>query len=95
MIWIAVRAFSGWVVARLNREHAAVSVLIFAGSVLLWKIRVLPWTFHLLAATSDPRYSREVVSELMSIIVPFASILLGGLWRARSVPRSRQAVSAT
>jgi hypothetical protein len=82
IIWIAVRVFSGWVVARLSREHATATVLVFAGSVLLWKSQVLPWTFHLLAG--DPRYRPEVVSELMSIIVPFASILLGGLWSARS-----------
>jgi hypothetical protein len=91
IIWIAVRAFSGWVVARLSREHATAAVIIFAGSVLLWKIRVLPWTFHLLAGTGDPRYLREVVAELMGIIVPFASILLGGLWGARSVPSSQPA----
>jgi hypothetical protein len=37
----------------------------------------------LLAGTGDPRYLREVVAALMGIIVPFASILLGGLWSAR------------
>jgi hypothetical protein len=95
MIWIAVRAFSGWVVARLNREHATATVLVFASSVLLWKSQVLPWTLHLLAATGDPRYRLEVVTELMSIIVPFASILLGGLWIARRALLSTQSVSAT
>ena len=95
IIWIAVRAFSGWVVARLNREHAVATVLLFAGSVLLWKMQVLPWTFHLLAAPGDPRYYREVLSELMSIIVPFVSILFGGLWIARRALLSAQPDSAT
>jgi hypothetical protein len=90
IIWIAVRAFSGWVVARLSREHATVAVIIFAGSVLLWKSQVLPWALHLLAATGDPRYMREALSELMGIIVPFASILLGGLWSTRTAFLSTQ-----
>ena len=81
MIWIAVRAFSGWAVARLNRENATATVILFAGSVLLWKGRVLPWTFHLFGGAGDPRYLREIVAELLGIVVPFVSILLGGLWR--------------
>lgn len=95
IIWIAVRTFSGWVVARLNREHTVATVLLFAGSVLLWKMQVLPWTFHLLAAPGDLRYYREILSELMSIIVPFVSILFGGLWIARRSLLSAQPASAT
>ena len=85
-IFIAVRAFSGWVVARLSRDHAAETVVVFAVSVLLWKAQVLPWMLHLLRADGDARYRLEFVSELMGIIVPFASILLGGLY-ARTMRR--------
>ena len=94
IIWIVVRMFSGWVVARINREHAAGTVLVFAGSVLLWKAQVLPWTLHLLVTADDPRYRLEILSELMNIIVPFASILLGGLWGARMKCRSAQPARA-
>jgi hypothetical protein len=93
IIWIAVRVFSGWVVARLNREHAHGTVFVFACSVLLWKAQVLPWTLHLLLTADDPRYRLESVNELMSVIVPFCSILLGGLWGTR-VRVSAQPASA-
>ena len=93
-IWIAVRVFSGWVVARLSRDHAVETVLVFAVSVLLWKLQALPWMLHLLRASGDARYRLELVSELMAIIVPFASILLGGMC-ARTMRRSVQLPSAS
>jgi hypothetical protein len=81
MIWISVRAGSGWLVARLHREHATAMVLAFSGSVLLWKLQLLPWTCHLLVdAVNDPRYRGELLGELMTMILPSVSILLGGLW---------------
>lgn len=77
---LAVWAGSGWLVARLHRDRATTMVLAFSLSVFLWKLQTLPWTCHLaLDAIADPRYRLELLTELMSIILPPVCTLLGGL----------------
>jgi hypothetical protein len=84
--WIArlsVWAGSGWLVARLHRDHATTMVLAFTASVFLWKLQILPWTCHLVVdAIGDPRYRLELLTEMMGIILPPLCILLGGLFGA-------------
>jgi hypothetical protein len=82
IIWLSVRAASGWIVARSHREHQTAMVLIFSASVLLWKLQILPWTFSSLVADAigDSRYAPYIVSNLTSVILPPVCILIGGLW---------------
>jgi hypothetical protein len=84
IIWLSVRAASGWIVARFHREHQTSMVLIFSASVLLWKVQILPWTFSSLVvdAIGDSRYARYIVGNLASVLLPPACILIGGLWNA-------------
>ena len=84
VIWLSVRAASGWIVARFHREHQTAMVLIFSASVLLWKIPMLSWIFSSLVvdAFGDSRYAPYIVSNLASVILPPVCILLGGLWSA-------------
>jgi hypothetical protein len=75
-------AISGWIVARLHREHKTTMALVFAVSVLLWK---LPWLYTLLVDTlSNARYRPYLLNEFLDLILTFVSISLGGLWCARS-----------
>jgi hypothetical protein len=84
IIWLSVRAASGWIVARFHREHQTAMVLIFSASVLLWKVQILPWTFSSLVvdAIGDSRYARYIVGNLASVLLPPVCILIGGLWSA-------------
>ncbi len=83
--WVAC----GWVVARLDRENAPKIVLVFAASVLLWKLQILPWTWHLaVIGMGNPRYRLELVAEVMSIILPPLFALAGGVLAARAQPQS-------
>ena len=76
---------SGWLVARLHREHATTMVLAFATSIVVWKLQILPWTCHLTVdAIGDARYRFELVAELMGIILPPVSSLLVGLSDSRA-----------
>lgn len=93
IIWLSVRFGSGWIVARTNRTHAIGMVLAFSASVLIWKLQRLPWTFHLLLDTSDnPRYFPQLIFELMSMFLPSACIVLGGLLAS---PMKREPLTQT
>jgi hypothetical protein len=87
-IWLIVSctawAVIGWIVARIHREHQTTMVLVFAVSVLLWK---LPWLYTLLVDTlSNVRYRPYLLNEILELILTFVGILLGGLWCAPSKP---------
>jgi hypothetical protein len=82
IIWLSVRAASGWIVARLHREHRAAMVLTFSASVLLWKLQTLPWILSnlIVDAIGDSRYAPYIVTNFASVILPPVCILVGGLW---------------
>ena len=85
IIWLSVRAASGWIVARLHRGHQTATVLLFAASVLLWKLRMLPLIYNLvLDAVGDSSFLHYLPSRFASMILPPVSILVGGLF---GVPR--------
>lgn len=80
--WVPVTAASGWIVSRLHRQHRNL-VLLFSVSVLLWDLRDLPWICALVAdSLGNSRYVPYLLSDLASLIIPPAGILLGGLWGA-------------
>jgi hypothetical protein len=80
IIWLSVRAASGWLVARLHRGHQTAMVLLFSASVLLWKLRMLPLTCTLvLDVFSDSSFLHYLPSQIASMILPPISILAGGL----------------
>lgn len=81
IIWLSVRAASGWIVARLHRGHQTAMVLLFSASVLLWKLRMLPLTFMLVGdAVGNSIFFPYLASRLASIILPPVSVLVGGLF---------------
>jgi hypothetical protein len=81
IIWLSVRAASGWTVARLHRGHQTAMVLLFSASVLLWKLRMLPLTFMVVGdAFGNSIFFPYLASRLASIILPPISILAGGLF---------------
>lgn len=81
IVWLSVRAASGWIVARLHRGHQTAMVLLFSASVLLWKLRMLPLIYHLaLDAVGDSSFLHYLPSQLASMILPPVSILAGGLF---------------
>jgi hypothetical protein len=84
IIWLSVRAASGWIVARLHGEHRIAMVLTFSASVLLWKLQTLPWIFSNLVvdAIGDSRYAPYIVANFASVLLPPVFILVGGLWGA-------------
>lgn len=85
IIWLSVRATSGWIVAKLYRAHATAMVLVLSASVLIWKLQDLPWTCHLvLDAVSDRRYLPTLIAGLMSMFLPSIFVVLGGLLAVRS-----------
>jgi hypothetical protein len=99
LVWWILRlsawAGSGWVVARLHRNHATTMVLAFTVPVFLWKLQILPWTCHLVVdAMVEPRYRLELLAELMGIVLPPTCTLLGGLSTA-SAERQPDAQVAT
>jgi hypothetical protein len=87
--WVQVRpgyawvsfggSVSGWIVGRLHRPHSASMTLVFAGSFLLSQ---LYWCV-VLSNFSNADFS---VFTLTFVV----SILLGGLWGARSANHHRQ-----
>lgn len=85
VIWLSVRAASGWIVARLYRAHATEMVLGLSASVLLWKLRDFPWTCHVVMdAIGDRRYFPPLILELMSMFLPSIFIVLGGFLASRT-----------
>ena len=92
IVWLSVRAGSGWIVAKLHRNHATAMVMAFSASVLLWKLQMIPWTMHLaLVSTGWDRYRQELIVNLMGITFPSLCILLGGLSGERSENRKESA----
>jgi len=80
IIWLSVRAASGWIVARFHRGHQTAMVLLFSASVLLWKLRMLPWTFILVGdAFGNSIFFPYLASQLAGVILAPVSILAGGL----------------
>jgi len=90
IFWIPVTAASGWIVGRFRRRQRAM-VFIFAGSFLLWDVRMLPWICELLLdVVSNSRYLPYLLSNLAGFSLPLASILFAGLWK---FPRERDGLS--
>jgi hypothetical protein len=79
VFWIPVTLASGCAVGRFRRRPRLM-VLAFSLSVLAWELRMLPWIFSLSAdVLSNARYVPYLASNLAGLILPPASILLGGL----------------
>ena len=80
ILWTPIWVGSGWFVGRLYRSHLVGMVLVFSTSVFVWKLQRLPWTIQLLVdALGDSRCFPQLVVELMSLVLPSAYIVLGGL----------------
>ena len=81
LMWLLVGcgawAACGWIVARMHREHKTTMVLVFAVSVLFWK---LPWFCQVFADTvGNVRYGPYLLNDFLGLVLTFVSILLGGL----------------
>ena len=80
-------AGAGWIVARLHREHKTAMVLLFATSVLLWK---LPWFYQLFVDTlRNVRYGPYLLNDFLDSFLTFVSILLGGFWTSSILPNRK------
>ena len=78
-----VRAASGWIVARLHRTHRIAMVLLFAASVSIVQLRMLPSVWFEAANTlTNTRFLPYLIYGLELQILWPAAILVGGLWRA-------------
>jgi hypothetical protein len=88
VLWIPVTAASGWIVSRLDRQHRNL-VLLFALSVLLWDMHELPWICSLVVdSLGNSRFVPYLLSDLASLVIPPAGILLGGLRSTAQVNRA-------
>jgi hypothetical protein len=77
-------AGAGWIVARIHGEHKTTMVLVFAISVLFWK---LPWFYHVLIDTlRNVRYGPYLLNDFLDLVLTSVSILLGGF--SNSFPRN-------
>lgn len=86
-VWIPVTAASGWIVSRLHRQHRNL-VLLFSLSVLLWDLHELPWICSLVVDSfGNSRFVPYLLSDLASLMIPPAAILLGGLWSRAQLNR--------
>jgi hypothetical protein len=80
-------AGAGWIVARLHREHETAMVLLFATSVLLWK---LPWFYQLFVDTlCNVRYGPYLLNDFLDSVLTFVSVLLGGFWTSSILPNRK------
>lgn len=87
LIWLAasllVRAASGWIVARFHRSHRIVMVLLFAGSVFISQLQLLPFIWRSAADTlTNTRFLPYLIYGLELQFLWPAAILFGGLWGA-------------
>jgi hypothetical protein len=84
-------AGAGWIVARIHRENKTTMVLVFAISVLFWK---LPWFYQVLVDTiRDVRYRPYLFNDFLDLVLTFVSVLLGGFSNSflqNAVPSSNQ-----
>jgi hypothetical protein len=85
ILWTPVWVGSGWYVGRLYRSQLQVMVLMFAVSVVVWKLLRVAWTIHhSLNATGDLRYFPRLIVGLMNLLLPSVYIVLGGWIASRS-----------
>jgi hypothetical protein len=87
---LLVLAASGWIVARLHRPHRNGMVLVFAASVFIFRLRMLPWIGSLAADTlTNSRFLPYLLFNLEALFLPSLAILFGGLWGASSESESK------
>lgn len=82
--WLANRAFSGWVVARLHPAVRVAVVILFSLTVFLWKARIFQWPFYLdfewpLRLIVNTHEEIRFLPGLLSVILAPLFVLLGGL----------------
>jgi hypothetical protein len=87
LIWwtaaLFVFAASGWIVARLHHARRNGMVLVFAASVFIFRLRMLPWIGSLAADTmTNSRFLPYLLFSLEALFLPPLAILFGGLWGA-------------
>lgn len=90
-LWTVVGfATTGWIVARLHRSHRTGMVLAFTASVLVFRLRMLPWMGSLAADTlTNSRFLPYLLTDMQAFILPPLAILFGGLWGASSAIEPR------
>lgn len=77
---LCVLTASGWIVARLHRPHRTGMVLVFAASVFVFRLRMLPWIGSLAADTlTNSRFLPYLLFNLETLLLPSLAILVGGL----------------
>ncbi len=80
---LLVLAASGWIVARSHRSHRIAMVLLFASSVFIFQLRLLPTIGRSAADTlTNTRFLPYLIYGLERQLLWPAAILFGGLWGA-------------
>jgi hypothetical protein len=77
-------AVSGWIVARLDREHAVAAVCLFSAAVLVLEYGMFGWIVATKPAPPDVPQTTMIVVSLVSLMSRPLAFLVGGLSTARN-----------